>query len=203
MNATPNPDWKPTPEQLAAFGDGELTGPESDRVAAYLADRADAQSELAAQRRLKQLFDATVPADPTEAVWRRVLDAARAEPPSRPARRSPATWTALGIALAACAAVAVFLAGRPTPPANDTKPRVEVEVLEVATAAEIQILHVEGRDTATIVVGEMPLAGEMVLADAGEIEVTSVSPASRDRMMPVVHVEGRRPMIWARMDSDE
>ena len=203
MSETDNHDWKPTPEQLAAFGDGELTGPDYDRVAAYLAGHPEAQTELADWRRLEQLLRATVPADPTEAAWRRVLDAVGSEPRSRPARRSPTARAVVAVAVAACLALTILLFRGRTPSAKDSKLPVDVEVLEVATADEIQILHVEGRDTATIVVGEMPLTGELTLADAGEIEVTSVQPAIRDRMMPVVHVEGRRPMIWARMDMDE
>ncbi len=77
-------------------------------------------------------------------------------------------------------------------------PVQDIEVFPVATAAEIAILRVEGADTHTLVVGELPVHGPLVLAGPGEVALTSVQPDARDQMMPHIRLDGPgRPLIWA------
>ena len=73
----------------------------------------------------------------------------------------------------------------------------------VARAHEVEILNVEGADTHTLVVGDLPLKGLLELAGLGDVTVNSVQPAARDNMLPDVHLSGPgRPMIWAKLDTD-
>jgi hypothetical protein len=77
----------------------------------------------------------------------------------------------------------------------------EEAILPVARADEVAILRVEGIDTETLVVGQLPLQGLLELASAEEVSVTSMEPAE-DNMVPKVRVGARSPMIWARAPSD-
>ena len=109
----------------------------------------------------------------------------------RPSRWWPAAWVA-GI-LAACAA-AVWLTvvllrphdnadlvdrrAVPSPREKEAPDRkaakavpAAVEPFEVATADEVEILSVRGADTGTLVVGEVPVRGELVLPLPGEVEI--------------------------------
>jgi hypothetical protein len=73
----------------------------------------------------------------------------------------------------------------------------------VAAAHEVEIMNVEGADTQSLIVGELPVKGPLELAAPGEVTVTSVQPAARDKMMPEVYVQGPgRPMIWATLKTD-
>src|SRR5438270_170830 len=94
MNETPSNSWKPTPELLAAYGDGELEGREPiARIEAYLAGHPEVQAELAAQRRLKRIWDETTPSEPATAAWQRTFDGIV----SAPRRAAPRpTWWAFG-----------------------------------------------------------------------------------------------------------
>jgi len=78
-----------------------------------------------------------------------------------------------------------------------------MEVLPVAEACEIEILHINGEDTPSLVVGTLPVQEPLELAEAGEIQFTRVQPAKLDRMVPTVHVGGGRPMIWARLEAED
>lgn len=193
-------DWKPSPEVLAAYVDGEVTdADEVHHIEAYLDENPESRAEVTAQRKLKALWNRAAPAEPSPASWQRVIDHLDDAP--RPAVAPPsrtAAWALVAFTLAASAMWAWLLAGtyRPATPAA-------VDVLEVAQGDDIEILHIEGDDIASLVVGWLPLRNVLELANPGEIEVTSIIPASRDRMMPTVHVEGRRPMIYARLDDED
>ena len=194
MSDSPN-TWKPSPELLAAFADGEVHGPEAKRVEAYLAEHPEAQADVADQRRLERLWDRTTPAQPGRAAWQRTLDRIfagprRTKPRSR--RWSPVAATA---ALAAAVGLVVWIgmsgknagAGAASP-------------LPVAQNSEVEIVRIDGDDVGAIVVGRLPLVGILELANAGEIEITGMAQANV--RMPMVQVEGRGPMIWAKLESE-
>jgi hypothetical protein len=209
MNATPD-DWSPSPEILAAYFDGELAvHPElRGRIADWLRAHPEARAVLDDYRRLAQLWQDTTPPVPAPARWQELDGRLAALQLARPPRWAPrpalSRLAAAGI-LAAAMALAVW-SGWPPPAA----PRVQKapiaepdEVLAVATAAEVTILRVEGEDTQTVAVGELPVHGPLELAGPGEVTLTSVRPDARDRMMPHVRMDGdHRPMIWARVDAD-
>jgi hypothetical protein len=211
----PNDDWRPTPEVLAAYFDGELGDrPESDalrqRIADWLRRHPEARAELTDYARLAGLWEETTPTDPDLDAWRRIEERLEAIPASRPERprRFPARRWAVALLATAAGVVLVLWLGlgrreapppivelkKPAPPA----PAVDLEVFPVATAAEVTILRVEGADTQTVVVGILPLLGPLELAGPGEVALTSVQPDARDQMLPHVRMTGsHRPMIWA------
>jgi hypothetical protein len=205
MNATPD-DWSPSPEILAAYFDGELAvHPElRGRIADWLRTHPEARAVLEDYRRLAQLWQDTTPPDPTAVAWQE-LDARLAALQLARAPRPVLRRLAAAVVLAAAMALAVWTGWPPpaAPPVQKTPIAESDEVLAVATAAEVTILRVEGEDTQTVAVGEMPVHGPLELAGPGEVTLTNVRPDARDRMMPHVRMDGdHRPMIWARVDAE-
>ena len=81
--------------------------------------------------------------------------------------------------------------------------KVEEDVLPVASADEVVILHIEGRDIQTVVVGRLPVPGLLEMAAPGEVRVFHARPDATDQMVPTVHQRGpRAPMIWAKLETD-
>jgi hypothetical protein len=206
---TPAPDdWSPSPELLAAYFDGELADqPEvaelEQCIGIWLQQHPEARAVFDDYRRLSQLWHDTTPAQPSPAVWRS-LDAHLAALPFAPrvARQRRRVWWIAAAALTSAAAVvlALWLQWQPAPP---LAPAAVDEVFPVATAAEVEILHIDGADTQTLVVGELPVGGPLELADPGEVAITSVQPDARDQATPHVRIgDGQRPMIWTRTNAD-
>jgi hypothetical protein len=71
----------------------------------------------------------------------------------------------------------------------------EVEPFAVATADEVEVLSIKGADTSTLVVGELPFSGPMVLVQVGEVEVQRVE---REVRMG----SSGPPMVWAPLDRE-
>jgi len=216
-------DAAPTPEQLAAYADGELDGhpglePLRRRIETWLTQHPDDAAEVEAQRRLTRLWQVTTPPEPTEAAWQDVLERLRhtpRTPPAEPRRRGVARlalW--MGAAVAASAAV-VWLAlalfgpgperalvrqaprnlGKQERPHDPPRPVPEaVEPFLVATADEVEILSIKGADTETVLVGELPVSGPLVMADRGEVELA--------RPQPEVRMGDSPPMVWAPIEKD-
>ena len=120
-----NRPHEPTPDQLAAYYDGELTGSARDEVDTWLADHADVGVRAAAfadhDDDLARSWQLTQPAEPAPDAWAgllRRIEAGIAPPIVVPARRRPLGWV-VGVAAAAAAVVAVVL-GRTVWP---TKPQ--------------------------------------------------------------------------------
>ncbi|GEM_PF-5896653 len=203
----PSPNWN---EILAAFADGEFEGRDDlaflkQRVEEWLARHPEAQAELSRLRQLKQVWQQTPPPSPRPEVWLKMLAELEAAP-----HRSlvKAIWhrRLVGIAsAAACIALVASLwwAQRPGPVPNTAPNDPDDVAFSVAAAHEVEIMNVDGADTHTLVVGELPVKGPLELAAPGEVTVTSVQPAARDNMMPEVNMQGPgRPMIWARLETD-
>lgn len=200
--------WQPSPELLAAYFDGECEGRDDfaglrRRLERWLADNPRGRAELAEYRHLRQLWLQSTPAEPAPQAWQAMgsrIEAAQGIP--RAAKRDPRhrAWRAAAlIAAAACVLVAIGLyRPAPAPLADDDTP------FPVASANEVVIMRVEGDDTNTLVVGELPLDGPMVLAAPGEITVTSAQPAQRDKMIPNMDLNGPGPpIIWAGSAAQE
>jgi hypothetical protein len=207
-------DPAPTPEQLAAYADGELDGrpalePLRRRIAAWLAEHPDTAAEIEAQRRLTRLWRATTPPEPSEEVWDGVLERLEQLPRTSPEHgwrvARLAGWA--GAALAACAAavwLALALSGpgpgravvRQAPRDPGKRERVvaprpapkEDEPFPVATADEVEILRINGADTETVLVGELPVSGPLIMPEPGEVEIT--------RPQPEVRMADGPPMVW-------
>ena len=82
-------------------------------------------------------------------------------------------------------------------PPMPTGPR---DPFPIARQDEVEILHIDGDDLASVVVGRLPLVGAIELAEPGEVEVTSLQPAHGDNMTPMV--PRGRPMIWAKLETE-
>ncbi len=215
MNSPRDAAWAPDPKILAAFLDGEFEGRDDlhslrRRLEVWLATHPGAAADLAEYRRLRQLWHATVPAEPAPEEWKRLL--AALEKPQITAN-SPTESDATFIVHSSsfrrwrpfaylAGAAAVFLAAVLMDQRNVSSR--DVEPFPVAAAHEVEIQHVEGKDTASLVVGKLPLEGNLELAGPGDVSLTSVTPATTDNMVPVIHLEGPGPpIIWAKSGAEE
>jgi hypothetical protein len=73
-----------------------------------------------------------------------------------------------------------------------TSPQAKAgDVLEVATSEEVEIMRVAGADTDTLVIGQLPLVGPIILLQPHEVDLRA--PAN-DPARP--EVRGSLPMIW-------
>jgi len=218
----PEDDWKPGPELLSAYFDGELSvRPDLDalrqRIEDWLSFHPEASADLDEYRLLGRLWKQTTPRDPGPRAWEELE--ARLRQPSPPESARPRR-SALGRRLIALSAAAASIGlvlwlgfGRqilPEPPASNRIVRPapsaarEFEVFPVATASEVTILSVEGADTHTVVVGELPLRGPMELAGPGEVAFTDFDVDGRDYMLPHLRAAApHRPMIWAPMSAED
>jgi hypothetical protein len=122
----------PSPEQLAAFLDGEVDPAGRARVEAWLATHPDAAGEMEGQRRLLRVWADNPPPEPDAAKWaaaRGRIEARLSRPAGR--RRRLPLWLGLGAAAALAAAALLtrfLLPGAPptnqkTGPATIVKPR--------------------------------------------------------------------------------
>ncbi len=222
MNVAPESNWQPDAQLLAAYYDGELEGRNEladmrARIEAWLDAHPAAAQEWNQHRELQKLWLDTTCPEPTEAAWQDALTRVNAR------QHAPQTgsgcawpWFALGM-VAACVLVMIgagvlrfmqpieqnapVVVAPPEPPVEPKKE--EVEVFAVALVSEISILRVEGADTGSLVVGVPPVVGALELADPGEVRVVHVRPDSHHNMVPNRQPDGpRRPIIWARLDTD-
>jgi hypothetical protein len=175
--------WTPSPEQLAAYADGELeqAGPgacQPDRIEKWLAEHPEQAAEVEAQRRLAGLWRNTAAADPGEDAWAALWSRVQAAPPeageqpARPGRRF--AWS-LAVVVAAAAVLLAFilLPGEEDGPA----PGPEAEPFPVASAADVDIIRMDGADLGTLVVGRLPVDGLLPVARADEVEIMGMDGA--------------------------
>ncbi len=209
----------PSPEQLAAYADGELDAAAREWVEAWLADHSEAAGEVEAIQRLARLFPAAAPSPPRESAWHNVFQRICAGLP-QPAhavgdltrRRRRWAWS-----LAVGAAAAVLLAltwlplwrGRVTPDKTEQTPPDEQVRLEepaepypVASGHDVEIVSIEDADLSGLVVGEPPVHGPLRLASADDVWLESVDPAP-DGMVPYVRMGEPSPMIVAPLDAPQ
>jgi hypothetical protein len=201
MNDATSPNWKPSPELLAAFADGELDARDDAdglcaRIEAWLAANPAAQADLAANRRLKALWDRGAPPAPPAEAWDQVMKRLAHAPAPARRGRSAGFWVGAATA-AACVLWALMLANSYRKP-----PAPALEVFAVAGDNDVEILYVEGDSLDGLVVGFGPFRNVLELPDFGEIVVISVTPSPLDNTKPVFNSEGP-PLIWARFDWEE
>ena len=200
-----NPDRTPTPEQIAAWVDGESSRGEADFVEAWMADHPDARREADAMVHLTRLYrDQPIPM-PSEDRWNSALERIR----PRIAPRSPRRWL-LGLALATAAALAVVVLARtqwpaaappitqqtPAPPDEDDEP------FAVASASEVHIIRMDADDADQVVTGR-PLIGTMDFAGPGDIDVVQVQPDPDEKRTPHLETRAGLPWVVARADEEE
>jgi hypothetical protein len=132
----------------------------------------DAEADL---NRLRDLFQSAWPAEPEEIVWKGALThihAAVSMPPARVARRgaAPRRWAVLGL-VAAAAVVAVLLSRSWWVQTPSSLPAPVEEPFPVAEAGDVDIISMDARDVAGLVVGEPPVSGELVFASLDDVRV--------------------------------
>jgi anti-sigma-K factor RskA len=187
----------PTPQQLAAYVDGELGPADRAVVDAWLGAHPDARDDVEAQRRLLRQWQAAATPVPDEAAWAGTL--ARVEAGLAEAAREQAGSRQLAVALRlvgalAAAAAVVVLALALGQHFTPRKPP-----LPVVTADDVQILSIEGDDVGALVVGEPPVQGPLTLASADDVTVDK-SGSDVEVPKPVEHVADKHqppppPMI--------
>jgi len=223
MNLSGGESWTPTAQMLAAYADGELDGrPELAelrcRLEQWLASHPETAADVEAQRDVSQWMAATTPAEPDPAVWQAMWSRIKTATPSK--RKPAASWliglTAAGLAAAVLLMASVQWRTTPTlatnqvanqppvvdasrPTLNVAEPQPEtIEVLQVAAASEIEIIQVSGSDTETLVIGQPPLSGPLVLMQPGEVDIAL--PA--DTNTALRFGGGSAPMLWTRLPGE-
>jgi hypothetical protein len=194
---------QPTPEILAAYVDGELEACQRRDVEAWLTEHADAQSDVAAQRRIAALSQSSRPAEPDAATWSVALASIAARLPSGPRvqrhRHLPLRWL-VGVAAAAAVAASIALwINRPTtvepdfsgPPPSDPWPVVSAEDVVITSIAEA--------DRDSVVVGELPISSPLALVNHGDINQVELTPDQG--MNPQYHPD-HAPMIISEPRKD-
>jgi anti-sigma factor RsiW len=187
----------PSPEELAAFADGELDRQSRARVQAWLLSHPEASAEVDATLRLDRLHQATAADDPGESTWAGVLR--RIETRAAEQRRSAAGLLPrlarifLPLAGAAAVLLALWLVQRDhgPMPASST---AAVEPFPVVSADDIEIVSLDDADRRALVVGKPPLDEPMVLVAAGDTSEIKIEP-DVDGMKPSI----ARPMAGATM----
>ena len=219
MNDAPRSPWEPDPQLLAAYFDGELEGRHDlaevrVRLEAWLDQHPQAADDTA---QLQKLWLDTTPAEPSAAAWNQTLeqiDAKRKQPIAIPPSQRP--WLAVAIVAASSVVFVGLLFGAwrsmaPTGVKSDPLAvgpvempgKTEDDVWQVASADEVVILRIDGRDTKAVVVGVLPVPGMLEMAAPGEVRVFHARPDATDQMVPTVHQSGSRaPLIWAKLETD-
>jgi hypothetical protein len=200
---------RPFPELLAAYADGELDAAGRAYVEAWLAEHPEALAELESQRKLSRtnadLWQSSSPPSPGERSWSRLLVRVHTALTNRPATAEPtrrASRFRYGTAILATAAAALFVIGLyrpgdpvPVVPSSDD----DDTVLVLADPADIDIQSIQNVDTELLVIGQPPLAGQVVLAAAGDIQLEKVLKDT-DGMMPAPMATGPNvPMLCVPM----
>jgi anti-sigma factor RsiW len=194
---------------LAAYVDGELDAAARHEVEDWLALHPEAAAGVEAQRSLLGLWQDTIPPEPSEARWQTVFSrvaAALLLPRHGPmGGRRAGVWVAAMVA----AAVAAVFAGswmlhRPDGPLVPEVPQAAgeaVELLSVVSLDDIEIISIDGDDEDTLVVGEPPVRGPIVLAATGDVTLEAVQADAR-RLPGVQMKEGAiGPMLVVPLET--
>jgi len=203
-----HPNQGPTPEQLAAYADGELEPSVRDWIEAWLADHPEASAEIEVQHQLMQLWQATLPPDLAPSDWEKplaridqTLSATVSTPAPSPSRRRLFPW--VGGLTAAAALLGVVFLGRTwwstqpvvVPRAGPSQAARE-EPYPVADSEEFTIISMPPRDEAGLVVGQLPVRGPLEMATMDDIEVVAMEPDHPEGLLPSL-AEGDLPMLVA------
>lgn len=152
-------DREPTPEQLAAYFDGELAGPDRVAVEAWLATHPDGRAEVEALRQLHAHYDALPVPEPSPERW----DAAYAAVEARlVAPRRNWTWAVVVAGLAA-AVVGVLLLPRGVAPDGEPYP--------VVSADEVRIISMNPNDHKALVGVQALELAEVDLVTHPDVEI--------------------------------
>jgi hypothetical protein len=136
-----DPEHGPTPEQLGAYADGELTNADRAAVEAWLDRQPALAAEVDEWQRLTQLWRDTPPPPPAPGAWATVGNEikARLRAPSQPT--VPSALPRFGWLVAAAAVLALVFLGKGNGPVSATE-----EPYPVVSAEDVDILSIAGMD---------------------------------------------------------
>lgn len=178
-------DYKGPREKLAAYVDGELEPGDHTAVEYWLVRDPEARADVEAQRHLARAWQATRPNEPDAGAWKAALGSIdarlRLAGTAYRQRRFPLRWI-VGVAAAVLAAIALFVANRPTPPSREitVEPGDHETPFVLASANDIEITNFAdaGSDETDeiLLVGLAPVHEPMRLAGEGEIQLDEMTP---------------------------
>jgi hypothetical protein len=216
--------WKrsnpaPSPEQLAAWADGELDRPDAEAVESWLLAHPEAAAGVEADQRLGRLFRDNPPPEPSERAWRATLagiDAGLTQPVS--SLRNPGPWRwrlrlIVGL-VATAAAVGGILVARMVSSGPKRGPEIasveeksqpiaqpgaqaeDDEPFPVVNLSEVNIISIDADDADRVVMGQ-ELMGTFDLAAPEDIEIVKMEPRPDDGWAPYLRRGPEVPMIVA------
>ncbi len=165
-------EWKhqePTPEQLAAYADGQLPGPERDWVGSWLGDHPDAAAEVESYRRLARFWETSSAPEPSPAAWERTLDRIKEQVPNPQRSGFSVPWAGLAGLAAAAILVALLL-----PRSSGPGPHYPDEVIPfpVASPQDVTIISMDAADIDRLVVARPPVElHEIAFADHADVRL--------------------------------
>jgi hypothetical protein len=200
--------WKPDPELLAAFFDGELEGRDDvadmrARIEAWIENNPQAAEEWAEHQQVKKLWAETTPAEPSAAAWGHTLSRIQAASKRPAVATSRRGWLIASVIAASVLLLIGFFAARPfwPAPAPLPDPLVEAEpengppeMLVVALSSEVTILRIDTDDIEGVIVGVMPVSEPLDMVSTGEALISCKCPRVAVRQDP--------PMAWALASKD-
>lgn len=133
---------------------------------------ADDNGREADLLRLRSLWQSALPPEPEEAAWHAVLARVHASVEGQAGRGRSwrPLWGIVGLSAAAAILALVLTRSLWTTRVPLPMPRVE-EAFPVVEADDVNIVSMDARDVAALVVGEPPLSGELVFARPDDIRV--------------------------------
>ncbi|MGF1579662.1 MAG: hypothetical protein ACFCD0_09890 [Gemmataceae bacterium] len=205
-------------EKLAAYVDGEYEGndaltPEKEQIEAWLEQSPEAIDDVRAWRRLKQLWQATTPPEPSEDAWMRTqagLQSRCVNPahltrsqPSKPNHARFRRWGLwLGGLVAAALIVGCFSAQRWLLPSisggNNTHAHFDLGETspEEKEPRNVQILGPDQKTPTTDIRKPIPVITPFAVASSSEVHMHSAEVADLDIwLVGTSPIEGRLPPV--------
>jgi anti-sigma factor RsiW len=177
----------PTPEQLAAYVDGQLDPALRNHVETWLRNHPEATAEIEEECQLARLWRATTPMEPEETKWATVLariDIGFFRAQASRLRRRRFIGVGAAVALAATLLLLLVWPQRPEP----AEAPASAEPLAVVSPDDVEIVSLRAADRVTLVVGVPPLTEPLVIASPGDVELQHVEPDA-DGMVPDIHMD--------------
>lgn len=167
-----HPDRAPTPQEICAFCDGELSDLDRRRIEQWLREHPPTLAQWQAWRSFQESCRHSQPVEPTEAEWNTILgridDALR----NPTAKRARGNWR-LTAAMSAAAAVLVVAVAMHGDRESALRSR-DVEIFPVASPDDVEIISVDAHGANAVVIGELPLRNPIVLMEPGDATLKSV-----------------------------
>ena len=206
-------DPAPTPEQIAAWADGELNRADAERVEAWLVDHPDAADE-ADPGHIVHLYRDHPPPEPSERSWQATLGriVSHSNRPAGDFRRPGSAWRLrlfMGLAATAAVLAGMVLASAfhiertngpgsieiaSTPDSSLAPDGDSDEPFPVATMGEVDIISINAEDADRVMIGQQ-LLGTFEVAGPNDIDIVKMEPDPEEGQMPRVHIALDVPMI--------